>query len=338
MQWHKKCSALMLAVCVVALFIGWHFFSQDHSDATYGGTAQAVVIDQEWNVSENGILQYQVTLFQYNISPPKIDGNSTVSLVLFDSRMTPISALLRIPKNQTNDCGTRDCNDSFPGIVLLPGATVSKEAEQGLARRLADLGYASITLDQRNLGGIDPQSDLQMFLKGMEPTEHKMVCDAMAGAEILRRQPEIDPERIIYVGESNGGRFAIIACALDARSKGVIAISTCGYGTDLAIASAGGVVDKETARFYRSIDPESYLNMIAPRPLVMIHSRNDSVISFQLAEQTYLLGLQPKRLHAVGCSGHGFCPEMGDALKEELARMKISSEIARNQNCPPKKT
>jgi fermentation-respiration switch protein FrsA (DUF1100 family) len=202
----------------------------------------------------------------------------------------------------------------------LPGATVSKEREQKLAKHLADLGFASITLDQRNLGGVDAQGDLQMFLRGEEPTEHKMVYDALAAAEILRSQPEIDPKRIIYAGESNGGRFAIMACALDLAAKGVLAISTCGYGTDAAITSAG-VVDKNMVRFYRSIDPETYLRWIAPRPLVMIHSRNDTIIPYHLAEQTYARGMQPKRLHTVGCKVHGYCPEMNEAIEEELKGM-----------------
>jgi hypothetical protein len=80
-------------------------------------------------------------------------------------------------------------------------------------------------------------------------------------------------------------------------------------------------LDGEAARFYRSIDPESYLKDIAPRPLVIIHSRNDTVIPYRLAEETYALGYEPKRLHTVGCPTHGFCPEMDDTLKEELARM-----------------
>ena len=139
-----------------------------------------------------------------------------------------------------------------------------------------------------------------------------MVYDALAAGEILRSRPEIDPERIIYAGESNGGRFAVMACALDPATKGVLAISTCGYGTDAAIASAG-LVDKDLIRFYRSIDPETYLGKITPRPLVMIHSRNDTVIPYHLAEQTYARGMQPKRLHTVWCSVHGYCAEMNRA-------------------------
>jgi len=149
-----------------------------------------------------------------------------------------------------------------------------------------------------------------------------MVYDALAAAEMLRAQPEIDPQRIIYAGESNGGRFAIMACAQDPAARGVLAISTCGYGTDAAIASAR-LVDKNLVRFYRSIDPETYLRKVAPRPLVMIHSRNDTIIPYQLAEQTYALGIEPKRLHTVGCSVHGYCAQMDDAIEEELNGMAV---------------
>ena len=99
-----------------------------------------------------------------------------------------------------------------------------------------------------------------------------------------------------------------------------MAISTCGYGTDAAIASAEWQI-KNMVRFYRSIDPETYLGKIAPRPLVMIHSRNDTIIPYHLAEQTYARGMQPKRLHTVGCKVHGYCAEMNEAIEEELKGM-----------------
>ena len=76
-----------------------------------------------------------------------------------------------------------------------------------------------------------------MFMNGEELAEHKMVHDALAAAKVLRDQPGIDAERIVFAGESNGARFVIIACALDPEARGVIAISTCSYGIDAAIAS-----------------------------------------------------------------------------------------------------
>ncbi|MDD4650729.1 MAG: acetylxylan esterase [Methanothrix sp.] len=307
MQERRAGKGILLIAGIIALILGWHFLS----DSSSAG---------KWTVSEDGVLNYAISPPQYNLSPPRDDGSSTLSAVSFQSRGANIAALLRIPRSGLNGDKVKR---SIPGVVLLPGATVSKEREQNLARYLADGGYASITLDQRNLGGIDPKADLVMFLKNEEPTEHKMVYDALAAGQILRSQPEIDPARIIYAGESNGGRFAIIACALDSSAGGVLAISTCGYGTDAAVASAGGL-DKNLVRFYRSIDPETYLNRIAPRPLVMIHSRNDTIIAYQLAEQTFALAEQPKRFHAVDCSVHGYCSQMNEAIKEELPSMAAS--------------
>ncbi len=311
MSWQRNSITLILAVCLVALLIVWHTLYNGPS--IFGG--------KDWDVTEEGLLEYRAVTLHFNIGPPEIESNSTISQVRFDSRDAEISAILRIPRRLNAENMATSGVQSIPGIVLLPGASVTKEAEQGFARRLADLGYASITLDQRDLGRIDPQADLQVFLQGEEPAMHKMVYDAMAAAEILRSQPEIDAERIVYAGESNGGRFAIIACALDKDAMGVVAISTCGYGTASMIACASGSVNEGAARFYHSIDPDSYLTKIAPRPLVMIHSRNDTIIPYSLAEQTYVLATMPKSLHTVGCQTHGYCPEMDDAIAQELERM-----------------
>lgn len=305
----RTAKVLMMAFGVALLLFAWHFLPESTS----------AVDSSQWKVSDAGLLVYAVSPPQYNISREAGDESRSLSELLLQSRGAEIAALLRIPLQEENE-GQK----GIPGIVLLPGASVSKEREQGLAKKLADLGYATITLDQRNLGAVNGEADLQMFLQGTEPVEHKMVYDALAAAEVLRSRPEIDAERIIYAGESNGGRFAIIACALDSQARGVIAISTCGYDTRAAIAHAaasGQAVDPEAVRFYISIDPESYLDSVSPRPLVMIHSLNDTVIPYQLAQRTFSLAREPRRMYTVNCTMHGYCPDMAKALENELAEI-----------------
>jgi dienelactone hydrolase len=304
---YRIAAGLLIIGLLIFLSMGW-LFSSDIG---------LILNGNDWDITDEGILTYSFSIPKYDMSSPEKDGNTTLSRVRFLSRGEQIAGLLRMP-GQRQKAGIQ--NRSIPGIVLLPGATVTKEREQGLAKHLADLGYATITIDQRNLGMVDAKGDLEMFIKGIEPVEHRMVYDALAAAEILRSHPGIDTGRIIYVGESNGGRFAIIACALDAKARGVLAISTCGYGTDAAIVSAG-LTDRDTIRFYRSIDPESYLGKIPPRSLVMIHSLNDTVIPYQNAAQTYALGFQPKAFHTVGCSRHGYCTEMNHFIEKELKNL-----------------
>ena len=266
--------------------------------------------DRNWRVTPGGVLEYSKCTPDYQSSILEARDNYTLYEVSFTSRDTQIAGLMRVPTQK----------EDVPGIVLLPGAAVTKEGEQGLAKYLCSLGYASITIDQRNLGALDIQTDLQMFINGEEPIEHKMVHDALAAAAVLRRQPGIDPERIVFAGESNGARFAIIACALDPDACGVIAISTCGYGVDSAITS-GGLNDPEVIRFYKSIDPDSYLSKIPPRKFVMIHSLNDTIIAYENAQRTYAKALAPKKIYTIETATHGYCNEMAAYLDTELDAM-----------------
>ena len=268
--------------------------------------------DQDWRVTPKGVLEYQKCTPDYQFSILETTDNYTLYDVAFTSRGAQIAGLMRTPKHETD----------VPGIVLLPGATVTKEGEQGLAKYLCSLGYASIAIDQRNLGVVDMRADLQVFVNGEEPTEHKMVHDALAAAEVLRSQPGVDPERIVFAGESNGARFAIIACALDQEARGVIAISTCGYGVDTAIAS-GNLNNLNAIRFYKSIDPDMYLDKIAPRKFVMIHSMNDTIIPYENAQRTYERAFESKELHTVETATHGYCKEMAAFIKTELETMLV---------------
>ncbi|MEA1906798.1 MAG: acetylxylan esterase [Euryarchaeota archaeon] len=271
------------------------------------------ITSQEWSVDDDGFLKYPGCEPDYRLTLLETADNYTLHGVNFTSRDATIAGLLRIPR-------TKHTEDRVPGIVLLPGATVTKEGEQRLAKYLCGLGYGSIAIDQRNLGGINMEGDRAAFLNGEEPTQHKMVHDALSAAGVLRDQPTIDPARTLYLGESNGGRFAIIATALDSDACGVIAISTCGYGIDAAVAS-GQIQGPSMVRFYRSIDPDTYLNEISPRKFVMIHSLNDTIIPYDSAQQTYMKIGGRKSLHTTRKDGHGYSAEMNPFLEKELAEM-----------------
>lgn len=293
----------LLFVVAITAFVGLQSLSENR---------------QDWRATSDGLLAYSLSVPEYQLNHIETSNDSVLYEVKFTSRGMQIAGLLRMPQTKLEDKEKQ--STGIPGIVLLPGATVTKEREQGVAKYLCSLGFATITLDQRNLGAPDMKGDLQMFLKGVEPTEHKMVYDALAAAEILRNQPIIDPDRMLYAGESNGGRFAVIACALDPKASGVIAISTSGYGIDAAIAS-GILTDPDTIRFYKSIDPETYLSKISPRKLVMFHSINDPVIPYEYAKSTYEKALSPKDFYTVKCHVHGHCTDMDAALEKELTNM-----------------
>ncbi|MDD5614908.1 MAG: acetylxylan esterase [Candidatus Methanoperedens sp.] len=264
----------------------------------------------KWIVNSEGILSYPENRGKVDVTVIKTESGSnyTLETISFPSKDYTVEGLLRIPSSEKK----------VPAVVLLPGATVPKEGTQGLAQILSGMGYASLGIEQRNRGGVDPQYDFSLFKDNKEPVEHMMVFDALRSVDVLRQDKRIDPERIAVVGESNGGRFAIIATAIDPNIKGVIGISTSGYDTE---AQLTGVKDETARRFYSSIDPETYLKFIPPRKLVMMHSVNDSVIPVDLAENTFRKAKEPKMFYKVETGGHGFSDGMRVQFENELRLM-----------------
>lgn len=264
----------------------------------------------QWNVRKDGVLSYTENRGRVDVNVLKTEsgGNYTLETISFASKDYTVEGLLRIPSS----------DKKVPAIVILPGATVPKEGTQGLAEIFSSLGYASLGIEQRNRGSVNPDYDYNLFKEGKEPVEHKMVFDALRTVDVLKQDSRIDPKKIAIVGESNGGRFAIIATAIDPDIKGVIGISTSGYDME---SETAGIRDETFIRFYRSIDPDTYLGLISPRKLVMMHSVNDSIIPIDLAGRTFKQAKEPKQFYSVTTGSHGFSNGMRVPLEDELRLM-----------------
>lgn len=210
-------------------------------------------------------------------------------------------------------------------IVLLPGAGRTKEQEQELAQALAGMGYSTLSLDQRGDVGEsrDPaegfDAQYARFLKGEEIFEYRRVYDVLLASDLLQ---QLNHTKIIFMGESMGGRYAIIACAIEHTCAGAVGIATSGYGFDYA-----KMPDANLTRFARSVDPDTYAGLIAPRPLVMLHAPNDPVIPLDAARATYLKAHEPRAFVEVDCSDangnglHGWCAAMNEKLEAELGKI-----------------
>ena len=74
-------------------------------------------------------------------------------------------------------------------------------------------------------------------------------------------------------------------------------------------------------RFYKSIDPETYLAKIPPRKLVMMHSQKDPIIPYEQGLELFSKAFEPKAFYTVNCSVHGHCAEMDPFIEKELKNM-----------------
>lgn len=264
-----------------------------------------------WLVDKEGYLVYpsnrgQIKFRRDNYAETE---NLTISKVIFQSRSGNTYGLLVLPKS---------ASELLPGIVLLPGAGVGKESELELAKKIAELGAAVLTIDQRGTGETDGsfnsiEQDYQDFLNAKEPIQHLMVYDALRAYDLLYSAPFVDPDRIIIAGESLGGRIAIIATAIDRNIKGVLIISSSGLDFE-------ETNDTRVNAFLKSIDSDHYIELITPRKIVMMHNTNDKIIPLSSAVNTYSRAQQPKRFVLVNDTScnHGYCDSMYNGLVDAL--------------------
>jgi fermentation-respiration switch protein FrsA (DUF1100 family) len=268
-----------------------------------------------YSVSQDGTISY-TNRPAVNYTQTLLNDTGSVAMyrLAFDSKGQRIYGLFAIPRNSS-----KERNGKIPGIFILYGATMNKEGEwNGLGQDLAAMGFAVLIIDQRGwgeTGGIVPtlQADFSTFADGREPVQHKMVYDALRCYDILRSGPEVDAGRIYASGESMGGRYAIIAASIEKGIAGALIISSSGYGNP-------DTQDQQVIRFMNSIDPDHYIAGISPRPLVMVHSRNDNVVPFAMGQATFDRAKEPKKLIVTEGVGHSYVREEMKGLIEKEIR------------------
>jgi uncharacterized protein len=211
-----------------------------------------------------------------------------------------VYGLLRIPKNVLKP----------PVVIVLPAATVSKEADSAMANALCSWGYASLTLDERGNGGetrgnspMDFTTGYNAYLNGGMPAQYAQIYDVLLGYDYIRSRKDLDGGNISVLGESMGGRFAVVAAGIEPGFKAAFVVSSSPYGID-----AGN--NRDVQKFVDSIEPATYLQNLPPRKLVMFHFTNDTIIPIAYGRSLYDSASQPKAWFPYNGSVHGVYSDM----------------------------
>ncbi len=111
------------------------------------------------------------------------------------------------------------------------------------------------------------------------------VLDVLAGLAFLQA---VGIESAAIVGHSFGGAVAIWAGTLSPVVSAVVTLATQSYGTSMA-------------------------DQLSPRPLLLVHGADDTVLPPSASEQVYRRARQPKELKIYQNAGHGL-----DAVADDL--------------------
>jgi dienelactone hydrolase len=269
-----------------------------------------------WELDESNALSFshrEPTTFRAHLIEDT--ANYSLEKISYLSYDTTVYGLLRIPKNMSRP----------PVVIVLPAATVSKEEDSSMATALSSWGYASLTLDERGNGGetkgtspMDFTTGYDTFRSGNMPAQYAQIYDVLLGYDYLRSRDDLDGDDIAVLGESMGGRFAIIAAGIEPGFKAVVVVSSSSYGLD-----AGNNTD--AWRFVDSVEPVTYLEKLPPRKLVMFHFTDDTIIPLAYGRSLYDSASQPKVWYQYNGSVHGvysdvYAPDLHAELRSIFGR------------------
>ena len=177
---------------------------------------------------------------------------------------------------------------------------------------MAEQGFAALAFDWRGHGESAGNLD-----------DHAL-DDVSAAVAYLSRRPEVDKNRIAIRGASMGAFFAILAAAHDARLKAVVCVATGTRETLLMatapLKSSKDAIDyardarlqrKPLAAWLEKLDVYKDVALIAPRPILFVHSKGDEIIPYQSTEKLYAAAGEPKKLILLDDGHHRFAQQDG---------------------------
>lgn len=297
-------AALALGTLVIVLIISYLLFFNGNS-----GTGKT------WHLDSAGLLAFDARPpVKATSVPVETTAKWSLENVSYPSFGVDVHALLRIPANVSRP----------PVVIVLPAASINKEADHTLAEALSSWGYATLTLDERGNNGetpgpsvMDTPGGYQAFASGGDPVQYEQAYDVLLGYDYLKSRPDLDGSDVAVLGESMGTRIAIVSAALEPGLKGVVEISAGPYGPPY--------YPTLSEQFIKSIEPANYLSKLPPRKIEFFHFNDDPVIGIALGRQLYDAASQPKAWHQYNGSIHGlysdvFAPDLHDELRGVLGR------------------
>jgi len=192
----------------------------------------------------------------------------------------------------------------LPGLVYCSGFPGDKEGALEIAEALSDGGYSVLEFDYRGIRESEGEVDFT-----------SQVEDLKAGLTYLKTREEVNKELIGVVGHCMGGAVAIVTAANDHRIKAVAVWDTPGnYKRNLrALRSLRGnifiriYIWLQRSRYrgknildqmknLSHLDPIDHVKEISPRPLLIIHRKNDFIVPVDHAHEIYEQAGEPKKL------------------------------------------
>jgi len=186
-------------------------------------------------------------------------------------------------------------------ILFLHGNGANIGNHIGAVYWLPDNGYNVFLFDYRGYGNSGGQS-----------TRAGVRMDALAALNFIRNHPSVNPDKLIIYGQSLGGAIAVDTVA-SFRQSGIKLLLI-----ESTFSSYRKIAREKLSSFFMTwplqwplsflvsdeMSPIDVISSISPRPLLVIHGNEDSIVGVHHAEELYRTAREPKDLWIIDGGGH----------------------------------
>ncbi len=235
-------------------------------------------------------------LFDYDQSIPvdvqevsrRTEGGLEVIEITYDSPMGGrVPAKLIVPNG----------SGSFAGIVMM------RSMELEFAKKYADFGAVVLFVDPPSFrpqrGG--PRGIL-IFTEQDRDEQIQLIIDLRRGIDLLTARPDVDPQRLAYLGVSYGGAMGGLLAGVEHRLQAlVLVVGNGGLVTHMTSPENRTTTLAEFFERYSEwidemwpIEPIHYVGQASPVPLLFQNMAHDQYVNVEDAIRYQEVGSEPK--------------------------------------------
>ena len=202
-----------------------------------------------------------------------------------------------------------DTRTPAPAVLVCNGNGGDRSMRADLAAALTRLGLAVLLFDYRGYGG-NPGS----------PTEEGLAADARAALAYLAGRPEVDPARVVYLGESLG---AAVALRLATERPPAALVLRSPFASLVEVGRRHYPVLPVSLLLRDRYDSAELAGRLATPTLVVAGGR-DRIVPASHSRRLFAAAPEPKRLVLLEGADHNdhellAGPRLVDALRSFLA-------------------
>jgi len=284
-----------------------------------------------WDTDSESIYEENLHLFDYDQEAPldiqeletRRDGNLTVYEITYASPMGGrVPATLIVP----------DGRGPFAGMVLLHGTSSNRQDFFWMGRRYACMGTVVILIDapfnRPEHGGPDRQSI--NFGAGFVEEHTQLIVDLRRAVDLLIVRPDVDPDRITYVGVSYGAVAGGLLAGVEDRVQayglmvgdGGLVEHFLGPNEVTAYIGSSASVPDHWVEAMWPVESIHYVSHAAPAALLFQNGANDHMVPAPEAALYQQAGSDPKTIMWYD-SGHWPLPPQAHSDQAEWFQQYI---------------